>query len=110
VKNVEGAPALVIAVAMENDGDCFTLGEWRYGVAKGCHDVLGITLGTGIGGGFVADGRIFRGGMGFSIEPGHTKVNYTLDTPICGCGKSNASESIRAIDITFISRRDATHL
>jgi len=77
---------LSMPVAMENDGDCFTLGEWRYGVAKGCHDVLGITLGTGIGGGFVVKGRVFRGGMGFSIEPGHTKVNYTLDTPTCGCG------------------------
>jgi glucokinase len=78
--------SLNMPVAMENDGDCFTLGEWRYGVAKGHHDVLGVTLGTGIGGGFVVKGRIFRGGMGYSIEPGHTKVNYTLDTPICGCG------------------------
>lgn len=75
-----------IPVTMENDGDCFALGEWRYGVAQDYRCVLGITLGTGVGGGFIVDGKVFRGGMGYSIEPGHIKVNYTLDTPLCGCG------------------------
>lgn len=80
------ANALDLPIAMENDGDCFTLGEWRFGVANKYRDILGITLGTGIGGGFVVGGEIFKGGMGYSIEPGHIKVNYTLDTPTCGCG------------------------
>jgi len=75
-----------LPISLENDGDCFALGEWKYGVAKEYRDILGITLGTGIGGGFIIDGKIFRGGMGFSIEPGHIKVNYEIDTPPCGCG------------------------
>ncbi len=73
-------------VAMENDADCFTLGETLYGTARGIDSVLGITMGTGIGGGFVKGGNLFRGGMGYTIEPGHVKVNYDLDTLPCSCG------------------------
>ena len=80
------AAGLRASVGMENDADCFTLGESTYGVAAGKDSVLGITLGTGIGGGFVKGGALFRGGMGYSIEPGHVKVNYDLDTLPCSCG------------------------
>lgn len=73
-------------VAIENDADCFTLGESLYGTARGKESVLGITMGTGIGGGFVKGGELFRGGMGYTIEPGHAKVNYDLDTLPCSCG------------------------
>lgn len=85
-ENALGNAGLKMPVSMQNDADCFTLGECLYGVARGKESVLGITMGTGIGGGFVKDGGIFRGGMGYSIEPGHVKVNYDLDTLPCSCG------------------------
>ena len=75
-----------LPVSVENDADCFTAGEWKYGIAKGARSVLGLTLGTGIGGGFILDGRLYHGGQGYGIEPGHTKIPQDMEWPPCGCG------------------------
>lgn len=48
-------------VSIENDARCFTLGEARFGAARGARHVFGITLGTGVGGGLMIDGRLLRG-------------------------------------------------
>ena len=53
---------------LENDANCFTLGEQRAGVAKGMENVLGVTLGTGFGLGCVLNGRILRGATGTAME------------------------------------------
>lgn len=56
---------------VDNDANCFTLAEATGGAGKGCPVVLGITLGTGVGGGIVIDGKIFRGSRGYAAEFGH---------------------------------------
>lgn len=60
-----------LPVALENDARCFAFAEAILGAGKGHNVVLGITLGTGVGGGIVIDGKIFRGGRGYAGEIGH---------------------------------------
>ncbi|MEN9561627.1 MAG: hypothetical protein RIQ56_900 [Candidatus Parcubacteria bacterium] len=62
---------LQLPVTVDNDVHCFTLAEARYGAGKGHSVVIGITMGTGVGGGIVIDGRIYHGAHGFAAELGH---------------------------------------
>ncbi len=71
-------------VAVENDANCATLAELTSGAARGAKDALVITLGTGIGGGLVVDGRVVTGARGFAGEVGHMVVDPT--GPPCPCG------------------------
>ncbi len=68
-KTLEKACGLETSVA--NDAACFTLAEARLGVGKGKHVVIGLTLGTGVGGGIVIDGELYHGSRGYSAEIGH---------------------------------------
>jgi glucokinase len=79
ISDALGVPAL-----LENDADAAAWGEHLFGVAKGLQHVVLVTLGTGIGGGLVLDGRIYRGASGAAGEVGHMTVNP--DGPPCGCG------------------------
>ncbi len=63
--------ATALPVTVENDANCFTVAQAAFGAGKGKSVVVGITLGTGVGGGIVIDGNIFRGGHGFAGEIGH---------------------------------------
>jgi glucokinase len=74
-----GAPVWV-----DNDASCAAVAEWRFGVAQGAHEVVLVTLGTGIGGGHVVEGRPARGANGFAGEPGHMVVDP--NGPPCVCG------------------------
>jgi len=56
---------------IDNDANCFTLAEAINGAGKGCSVVVGVTLGTGVGGGIVLDGKIFQGSQGYAAELGH---------------------------------------
>jgi glucokinase len=56
---------------VDNDANCFTLAESISGAGKDCSVVVGVTLGTGVGGGIVIDGKIFQGSQGFASEFGH---------------------------------------
>ncbi|TSC79621.1 MAG: glucokinase [Candidatus Peregrinibacteria bacterium Gr01-1014_25] len=60
-----------LPVSVDNDANCFTLAEAQRGAGKGHSVVIGITMGTGVGGGIVAEGRVFRGAHGFAGEIGH---------------------------------------
>ena len=62
---------LGLPVAVENDSNCFTLAEARLGAGKTKRVVVGITMGTGVGGGIVIDGEILHGEHGFAGEIGH---------------------------------------
>jgi glucokinase len=73
-----------IPVHLDNDANVGTLAEHREGAGQGASDVLGIWVGTGVGGGLVLDGRLRRGGTGFAGEIGHTVV-HPGGRP-CGCG------------------------
>jgi glucokinase len=77
-------------VVVDNDATCAMVGEWAYGAAAGTSDALMITLGTGIGGGIVTDGRVMRGTNGFAGEVGHMVVNPA--GPVCPCGRRGCWE------------------
>jgi glucokinase len=62
---------LELPVFLDNDANCFALAEARLGAGKGEKVVIGITVGTGVGGGIVVDGRLFRGAHGYAGEIGH---------------------------------------
>ena len=79
------------SVFVFNDGNAYILGEALYGAGKGNSVVLGLTLGTGIGGGFVKDGEVYTGSRGFASEYGHMTLNP--DGPLCHCGKKGCFEA-----------------
>ena len=75
---------LRLPVVVENDVNLMTLGEWKYGAGKGQHDLVCITLGTGVGGGLVLNNELYRG-PGFAAgEVGHMPINE--HGPSCVCG------------------------
>jgi glucokinase len=80
------------AVVVDNDANAAALGEVAYGAASGARDALVVTLGTGIGGGIVLDGRVLRGAHGFAAEIGHVTVDR--DGPRCACGEYGHWEAI----------------
>jgi glucokinase len=77
------AHATGLPVHVDNDANLAVLGEWWLGAGNRSSVVAGLTLGTGIGGGLVIDGRVFRGSIGFGAEFGHVQV---ADSPACPCG------------------------
>lgn len=85
---VEGA--LGIPVAVDNDATCAAVAEWRVGAARGCRDALVVTLGTGIGGGAIIDGRVARGHNGYAAEFGHMVVER--NGARCPCGRRGCWE------------------
>lgn len=78
-------------IHLGNDADCATLAESRFGVLKGFDNGLFLTLGTGLGGGFIYHGELFTGGLGFSFEPGHNTI--VLDGDRCTCGRLGCLEA-----------------
>lgn len=76
---------------LANDADCAALGEVTAGAAKGCGSALMITLGTGVGGGFVAGGRIWSGVGGLGGEYGHMRI--AMDGEACTCGQRGCWEA-----------------
>ncbi len=77
-------------IAVSNDADAAVVAEHRVGAARGVDDVVMITLGTGIGGGLIVDGRLVRGAAGFAGEIGHVVVDP--NGPRCPCGKRGCWE------------------
>jgi glucokinase len=79
-------------VAADNDANVAALAEATYGAAVGARHALMVTLGTGIGGGIIADGEVYRGANGYAAEFGHFTVD--IDGPICACGERGHWEAI----------------
>ncbi|MFQ5530958.1 MAG: ROK family protein, partial [Gemmatimonadota bacterium] len=86
VANAIGLPA-----ELDNDANAATLGEWWAGSAKGVDNVIGVTLGTGIGGGIVLGGRIFHGISDVAGEVGHMSIDSTGRK--CKCGNYGCLEA-----------------
>jgi glucokinase len=82
-----GAPA-----AMANDGNAGALGEFAFGAAAGCASLLYVTVSTGVGGGWVFEGKIFAGADGMAGEIGHTIVDPR--GPLCVCGRHGCVEAM----------------
>lgn len=81
---------LKIKTVMENDANCFVLGEALIGAGRGAESVLGVTLGTGVGGGIVMNGQVYRGKFGSAGEIGHMILNF--NGPKCGCSNYGCFE------------------
>ncbi len=81
-----GLPTVTI-----NDARAFTLAEATFGAAAGAQSVLGVTLGTGVGGGLVLDGKLYLGRSGKAGELGHQVVDRY--GPLCGCGSRGCLET-----------------
>lgn len=87
----EHVRALVdLPVVVENDANAAAWGEFRFGAGEDTDDLLLITIGTGIGGGIVHRGQLFRGGFGVAAEIGHMRV--VPDGILCGCGQRGCYE------------------
>ena len=86
--------ALELPVLVENDASMAAFGEYRFGAGRGYRHLLLVAVGTGIGGGIVADGRLFRGAHGFASEIGHVIVEP--GGPLCGCGNRGCWEQVAA--------------
>ena len=85
-KHFEGVPVYVT-----NDANAATIGEMVYGGAKGMKDFIMITLGTGVGSGFIANGEMIYGHDGFAGEFGHVIVERNGRQ--CGCGRKGCLET-----------------
>ncbi len=77
-------------VKIINDVNAILLGEWLYGAGKGYRNIFLFTLGTGIGGAAVCEGRLLFGANGFAGEFGHTVINF--NGPECLCGNFGCLE------------------
>ena len=86
--------ALGLPVRLENDADAAALGEYAAGAGRGARRVVMLTFGTGIGGGVILDGLIYRGAGGAHPELGH--MNAETGGPACYCGTRGCLESIAA--------------
>jgi glucokinase len=85
--------ALGVPVKLINDARAFTLAEARVGAGKGCASLIGVTLGTGVGGGIVIDGKLVLGLNGTAGEIGHLVIDARPEAPRCGCGNTGCLEA-----------------
>ncbi len=83
--------ALRIPVRIENDANAAALAEWRYGAGRGARNLLFLTMSTGVGGGLILDGRLYRGTHFQAGEVGHIPI--VGDGRLCGCGMRGCLEA-----------------
>jgi len=82
---------LDLPASLDNDANCATFGEWWLGAGRGTLSMAGVTLGTGIGGGLILNGALFRGASGVAGEFGHTTIDFTGRR--CACGNYGCLEA-----------------
>ena len=94
-----------IPVKVGNDANVAALGEMWQGAAKGCKDVIMVTLGTGVGGGIIVDGKVVAGFNGAGGEIGHITVNHD-EIEACNCGQYGCLEQYTsATGIVRVAKR-----
>jgi glucokinase len=81
-------------VALENDADAGALAEAKWGAGQGKFRLIYVTVGTGIGGGIVLDGQLYRGANGAHPEFGHQVIDFS--GPACSCGSRGCWEALAA--------------
>lgn len=86
------AEALGVPVYLENDVNLGTLGEYAQGAGRGTQDMVGIFVGTGVGGGLILDGKLRSGFRHAAGEVGHMVV--MAGGPVCGCGRRGCLEAL----------------
>lgn len=95
---------LSFKIKIANDANCFVLAENQYGAGKNCRVMLGLTLGTGLGGGLIIDDKIYEG-QGFATEPGHMIIEE--EGRKCTCGMRGCLENYtsgRAIEEEYFNK------
>ena len=85
------ADALRLPTVLDNDANCAIFGEWWRGAARGVDDVIGLTIGTGIGGGIVLGGEIYHGASDVAGEIGHMTID--ANGRLCKCGNQGCLEA-----------------
>ena len=88
VESILGVP-----IVLENDANAAAVGEHSLGAGRGSHDMVYLTISTGIGGGFIASDRLHRGAQGGAGEFGHTVI-VAGRTPPCRCGQAGCWEAL----------------
>lgn len=81
-----------VPVRLGNDANLAALGEWKYGAAVGHHNLIYLTISTGVGGGIIVDDRLVLGHNGLGAEVGH--ITVLPGGPPCGCGHPGHLESM----------------
>jgi glucokinase len=81
-----------LPIRVGNDANVAALGEWRFGLGRGCQHFVYVTISTGIGGGVIAEGRLLLGRKGIAGEVGHMTIQ--TDGPVCGCGNLGCWEAV----------------
>ena len=71
-------------IVLENDANAAAWGEFKFGAGRGRNDLMLLTLGTGVGGGLILNGELFRGAFGIGAELGHIRI--VPEGHLCGCG------------------------
>ena len=83
---------LHVPVFAENDVNAGVVGEHALGAGRGAKELVGIFVGTGIGGGIISKGQLYLGSRGAAAEVGHMIVQ--VDGPLCGCGNHGCIEAL----------------
>ncbi len=94
-----------LTATLDNDANCATLGEWWIGAARGARNVVGMTIGTGIGGGLILDGKLYHGSSDVAGEIGHTSIDSTGRR--CKCGNYGCLEAYASGPATADRAREA---
>lgn len=81
-----------VPVRVDNDVNIGTLGEFTQGAGRGCQNMIGVFVGTGIGGGVIINGQLYRGFRYAAGEVGHMVV--IPNGPLCGCGRQGCVEAV----------------
>lgn len=96
--------ALNMPCKLTNDANAAAVGEMTYGTARGMNDFVMVTLGTGVGSGFVANGQLIYGHDGFAGELGH--IIAVRDGRMCGCGRRGCLEAYCSATGIVITARE----
>ncbi|TIC80946.1 ROK family glucokinase [Nocardioides sp. GY 10127] len=96
---------LGLPVVVENDANAAAWGEFRFGAGEDVDDLLLVTVGTGVGGGLVLDGELYRGAFGVGAEIGHMRM--VPGGVLCGCGNRGCFEQYASGSALVREARDA---
>jgi len=96
---------LKLPVFVENDVNVGVMGEYAFGAGQGVRELVGIFVGTGIGGGIVIGGQLFQGARGAAAEVGHVVIE--INGPLCGCGNRGCAEALASRTAMERDVRDA---
>lgn len=96
---------LGLPATLDNDANCATVGEWWLGAARGGRNVVGITIGTGIGGGLILNGELYHGSSDVAGEIGHTTID--VNGRHCKCGNYGCLEAYASGPAIAVRAREA---